>query len=79
MDGHFIRKRNNPQVSALQLGDFAPEPIAIVLLRFGSERLVENSRASLLLDVWTFAKHFLLEVLRKAVLSHLKACAMLGA
>ena len=31
MDGHFILKRDNPQVATLQLGNFAPEPVPIVL------------------------------------------------
>ena len=51
MDGHFILKRDNPQVTALQLGNLAPEPVPIVLLGSGSNRVVENANAPLFLDV----------------------------
>ena len=71
MDGHFILKRDNPQVAALQLGNIAPEPMPIVLLRFGSKWLVENASAPLFLDVRPLAKDLFLEILGVTVLGHL--------
>src|SRR5207245_2397799 len=79
VDGHFIRKRHNPQVSTVQLRNFAPESIAVVLLRFRSERLVKNPSAPFLLDVRTLAEDLLLKVLRKAVFSHFGGSALSGA
>ena len=71
MDGHFILKRDNPQVAALQLGNRAPEPVPIVLLGSGSNRVVENASAPLFLDVRPLAKDLFLEIFGVTVLSHL--------
>jgi hypothetical protein len=70
MYGHFIRKRHNPQVAALQLWNLALESVAIALLALGPKRLLEYACAPLLSDVRTLAENLFLEIFGESVLSH---------
>src|SRR5258708_31819004 len=70
MDSYFIRKRYNPQVMALQLGDLAPEAKSVVLLRLHSDRIVHHSRAPFFFQVRPLAQDLLLKVFREAVFAH---------
>ena len=45
--------------------------MSVVLLGFRADRLLNDPNTQLLVQVWTFSKHFLLEIVRESVLWHL--------
>ncbi len=80
MNGHFILKRDHPQVSPFEFRDLRPEPVPVAFLRFRPERIVQHARAPLLLQLRAFPQNLFLEVLGEAVLGHVqKDTASIGA
>ena len=70
MDRYLVFERHDSQHSSLKLLYLSPEPVAVSLLRFASQWILENSNASFFLEVRTFLQHFLLEVVGKLVRGH---------
>jgi hypothetical protein len=68
--GEFIGKRNNSQEAPLQLIDFGPKPISVVLLRLHSHRRLNDANAHLLRQIWSLPHHLIFKVRRKTVSRH---------
>jgi len=68
--GEFIGKRNNSQEAPLQLIDFGPKPISVVLLRLDSNRRLKDANAHLLRQIWSLPHHLIFKVRRKTVSRH---------
>ena len=74
MDCDFIGKRDDPQEASLQLTDFSPKPISILLLRLDSNRRFNDTDANVLRYVWPLSHHLIFEVQRKRV--RWRACSL---
>ena len=48
MDGDFVLEGYHPQHAPLQFFDPSPEPIAVLLLRFAPDRVIQHPDAPLL-------------------------------
>jgi len=68
--GEFIGKRNNSQEAPLQLIDFGPKPISVVLLGLDSNRRLKDANAHLLRQIWSLLHHLIFKVGRKTVSRH---------
>jgi hypothetical protein len=51
VNGYLIRKGDDPQVTAVELGYGTPESESILLLRFHADRIVNDLNAPLLLQI----------------------------
>ncbi|MGB6449949.1 MAG: hypothetical protein WBE92_04295 [Steroidobacteraceae bacterium] len=65
MNRHLILKRDDSQVTAAELGNCCPESKPVVLLPFGSQRILDDGNAPLLFQVRSLPEHLRLKVLGK--------------
>lgn len=70
MDRDLILQRDNPQVAAAKFWAGGPVSISVVLLRFGTYRLLNYSNAPFLLEMWTLAENLILEVFGEPIGRH---------
>ena len=70
MDGDFVLEGYHPQHAPLQFFDPSPEPIAVLLLPFASDRVFQNPDAPLLLEIGALPQHLILEVGREPIRRH---------
>ena len=67
MNSHLIFKRDNTQYATFEFVNIAPEPEAVVILNLRAKRVLDNSNAPFLLEIWPFSQDFLLEILSELV------------
>jgi hypothetical protein len=70
VDGSLVLEGYHPQHAPPKLVDPSPEPIAVLLLRFTSERVFQNSDAPLLLEIGALPQHLILEVGSEPIRRH---------
>jgi len=70
MDRDLILQRNDAQVAAAKLWADGPESISVVLLRFPTNRLLNNLNAPFLLEIWALSKNLILEVVGEPISRH---------
>jgi hypothetical protein len=70
MDRDLILQRDDPQVPAAKLRAGGPESISVVFLGFETKRLINDSNAPFLLEIWPFPEHLILEVLSELIGPH---------
>jgi hypothetical protein len=70
VDSDFVREGHHPQHAPLQLCNLSPEPIAVFLLRFASDGILQNPDAPLLLEIGALPQDLILEVGREPIRRH---------
>jgi hypothetical protein len=70
MDRDPILQRDDPQVAAAKLRASGPESISVVLLGFRANRLLNNSNAPFLLEIWALPENLILEVFGEPIGRH---------
>jgi hypothetical protein len=70
MDRDLILQRDDPQVAAAKLWAGGPESISVLLLRFRTNRTLNNSNAPFLLEIWALPENLILEVFGEPIGRH---------